>query len=361
MLLGRHLVACVLVAGTAFLIFWGGLVTSHDAGLSVPDWPTSYNKWWLWLHEMPGNVFWEHMHREIAKIIGFITLCLAIWTSRVEPRFGVRVLGASMLLTVLLQGLLGGLTVLFMLKTEISTTHACLAQIFFCMTVANAVVTSPFYVRGLRPADTPRRPTRWLGGVAVAAVFLQLVAGAVMRHTDSGLAVPDFPHAYGKVYDGQFFPRLDDEAIAAYNRWRVSNFQPQDEADFRASRTQIVLHMIHRTWAIGVTLALLAFAGHLLRRHRGDKTYLLGALALLLLLATQITLGIYTVWTMKAPFLTSAHVATGAVLLGLTWFLTLRAWLQPACAEEAAAPATEAEQADGRDASKGRSRKEALA
>jgi len=353
----RHALACAIVPATAFLIFWGGQVTSHKAGLSVPDWPTSYGKWWLESELWVGNIFWEHLHRMIAQVVGFMTLCLAIWTAMVEPRFRVRVLAAAMLVAVVVQGILGGITVHFMLPTPISVSHATLAQIFFCLTIAQAVVTSPLFVRGLAAPKASLAPARMLGAVAIVVVLLQLVAGAVMRHTDSGLAVPDFPYAYGDVYEGQFVPRVDDEAVAAYNAWRVSNFHPMNEDLFRVESTQIVLHMIHRLWAIAVTAALLSFAGHLLLRHRADRTFAYGAVALLLLLATQIALGIYTVLTEKLPVVTSFHVATGAVLLGATWFLTLRAWLMRDATETAAAFA-----ADGAsDRGSSRRREEALA
>jgi cytochrome c oxidase assembly protein subunit 15 len=323
----RHVFACFLAASTAFLIFWGALVPSHDAGLSVPDWPTSYGKWWLWLHEMEGNIFWEHMHRVIAASVGFLTLSFALWTGWAEPRRWVRWLSYAALAAVVAQGILGGITVHYMLPTPISVSHACLAQIFFCMTIALAFVTSPLYVRGLRGSDKSFRGARRLAAGTVALVFLQLLIGAIMRHTDSGLAVPDFPYAYGDVKPGQLWPALDDASVAAYNRHRMATFTPIfDEDHFHVDRFQILVHMLHRAGALLVTTAILTLAGFLLARHRDDLPLGAGAIILLGLVFIQITLGIYTVWTRKAPFVASFHVFFGALILGCVWFLALRIW-----------------------------------
>ena len=127
------------VAATLVLIFIGGLVTSTGSGLSVPDWPLSYG---MLMPPMVGGVFYEHGHRMAATLVGFLTLVLAIWTARVEPRPGVRRLAWAALAAVIAQGILGGITVLYLLPTPVSVTHACLAQLFFCATIALATVTS---------------------------------------------------------------------------------------------------------------------------------------------------------------------------------------------------------------------------
>src|SRR6476469_4297583 len=139
-----HRFSKLVVACTVILILAGSPVTSHDAGLSVPDWPTSYG--WNMFTFPPSmwvaNIFYEHGHRLIASTVGFLTIILAVWLWRAEPRRWVRTLGFAALGAVILQGVLGGITVLFFLPTAISTAHAGLAQIFFCLTVAIALVTS---------------------------------------------------------------------------------------------------------------------------------------------------------------------------------------------------------------------------
>src|SRR3954463_7376665 len=134
-----------VAAATLFLIFAGAMVTSTGSGLSVPDWPLSYG---MIMPPMVGGVFFEHGHRMVASAVGFLTLVLAIWTARAEPRKGVRWLAWGALAAVVAQGVLGGLTVIFLLPTPISVTHACLAQTFLCLTIALAYATSLEWLAG---------------------------------------------------------------------------------------------------------------------------------------------------------------------------------------------------------------------
>src|SRR5436190_21409641 len=140
----------LLVACTVVLILAGSLVTSHDAGLSVPDWPTSYG--WNMFTFPPSmwvaNILYEHGHRLIASTVGVLTIVLVVWLWIAEPRRWVRWIGATALAAVIAQGILGGLTVLFFLPPAVSTAHAGLAEIFFCLTVAVALFTSPGWIAG---------------------------------------------------------------------------------------------------------------------------------------------------------------------------------------------------------------------
>src|SRR5688572_14498053 len=138
--MARHRFAVVTAAATYVLLFLGGLVTSTGSGLAVPDWPLSFGQV---MPEMIGGVLYEHGHRLAASGVGLLTLILSIWTAVAETRPGVRALGILMLVAVVLQGILGGVTVLYKLPIAVSVTHACLAQTFFCLTVIMAVVTGP--------------------------------------------------------------------------------------------------------------------------------------------------------------------------------------------------------------------------
>jgi len=146
-----------LVAGcTVLLVLAGSLVTSTGSGLSVPDWPTSYG--WNMFSFPPsqwgGGILYEHGHRLIASTVGFLTIILAAWLALRESRRWMKWLGAAALGAVIAQGVLGGLTVLFFLPAAISTAHAGLAEIFFCMTVAIALFTSPRWIAGyIAPGD----------------------------------------------------------------------------------------------------------------------------------------------------------------------------------------------------------------
>ncbi len=283
---GRYLYSVATGLATLALIFAGGLVTSTGSGLAVPDWPLSYG---MLMPPMVGGIFYEHGHRMIATFVGLLTLALAIWTARAEPRSWVRRLGWVALAAVVVQGLLGGLTVIYLLPTPVSVAHACLAQTFFCIVIALTYATS----REWGSAE-PKVDARGLRGAAIAAtiaVYLQLLLGALMRHTGAGLAIPDFPLAFGGLI-------------------------PPFEAD------GVAVHFAHR---IGALIVLGLTARLAIRAHAtADKRFRrLGAFVSSLVLI-QIGLGGAAVLTNKAVTPTTIHVATGAAILGLCWLLTLR-------------------------------------
>jgi len=273
----------------------GSLVTSTDSGLAVPDWPTSYG--WSMFTFPPamwvGGIFYEHGHRLIASGVGFLTIVLAIWLWRADPRHWMKRLGAIALATVILQGVLGGLTVLFFLPTSISTAHAGLAELFFCITVAIAVFSSPDWLSGITRVDdeTLRR-----GALATTIViYAQILLGATMRHSGAGLAIPDFPLMFGG-----FVPDHWDSGIA--------------------------VHFAHRVGAVVVTLAIMGTAARVWSRHRRHRELIGPATLLATLVAIQIVLGAFTVWSRRAVWINSAHVVCGALVLATSLVLTLRSW-----------------------------------
>jgi heme a synthase len=180
---GHHRLAVILACWTFLLIIAGALVTSNDAGLSVPDWPTSFGS----LYKIPklvGGVKFEHTHRMIAQGAGLLTIILAVWTWRVEKRRWLRVLGWAALGTVIAQGVLGGLTVLFFLPPPVSSAHAALAQTFFCIAVAMAVFTGRKWVEEQpRVEFDQRRPSLFtLTLLSILVLYVQLILGALFRH-----------------------------------------------------------------------------------------------------------------------------------------------------------------------------------
>src|SRR5580658_7080612 len=142
---GLYRWSVLLAFCTLLLVVAGGLVTSRDAGLSVPDWPLSYGKL---MPPMEGGILYEHGHRMVATLVGLLTIVSMIWLFRAERRKWLRWLGVVALAAVILQGVLGGLTVLLLLPWWLSTAHACLAQLFFATTVAMALFTSAWWLRG---------------------------------------------------------------------------------------------------------------------------------------------------------------------------------------------------------------------
>ncbi|MEO8349146.1 MAG: COX15/CtaA family protein [Acidobacteriota bacterium] len=277
-----HRFAVLTAVSTLVLIVAGGLVTSTESGLSVPDWPLSYGKL---MPPMVGGVFYEHGHRMVATTVGILTVILAIWLARSDSRRSVKRLGLLAVAAVIAQGVLGGLTVLYLLPTPVSVAHACLAQAFFCLVVAIAVVTSPRW----QPASGRLGAASRLAALTAGAVFVQLVIGAVMRHTKSGLAIPDFPLSYGRVV-----PPLDSFPVA--------------------------IAFAHRAWALAVAVLAFAAASAASRSGLRRTGVFLGSLVLV-----QIALGAATVLSGKAVAITTAHVAIGALLLGTALALSLGA------------------------------------
>ncbi len=290
----------VVAVSTLILIFAGGLVTSTGSGLSVPDWPNSYG-WFMFsfpLDKMVGGIFYEHGHRLIASTVGLLMIALAAWLWRVEPRLWVRRLGLLALAAVITQGILGGITVLWFLPEPISIAHAGLAQLVFCLTISIAVVTSAGWINGYRSPTGAAAPDdrilRRVAGATTGLVFLQILVGATMRHTGAGLASPDFPLAFGHLVPPQW-----DAGIA--------------------------VHFAHRAGAGIVAVMILATVGHVFAHHRARPELVRPAMLLLILLAAQVTLGAYVIWTAKQFIVNSAHVANGALVLGTSLVLTLRA------------------------------------
>ncbi|MGE0703234.1 MAG: heme A synthase [Vicinamibacterales bacterium] len=290
-----HRFSQLVVACTVVLILAGSLVTSTGSGLAVPDWPTTYG--WNMFTFPPsmwvGGIFYEHGHRLIASTVGLLTIVLAVWLWRSETRQWLRKLGVAALGAVILQGLLGGITVLYFLPTPVSTAHAALAEIFFCLTVSIALFTSPGWKTPQTAVDDPA--LRRLATVTTVLVYTQIIVGAAMRHSGAGLAIPDFPLMFGGL--------LPDHWNAA-----------------------IGVHFAHRVGALVVTLAVVATAAHIWRHHAGRREFSRPATLLLLLLAVQVTLGALTVLTRRAVWINSAHVVFGALVLTTSLVLALRTW-----------------------------------
>jgi heme a synthase len=284
------------VAGcTVLLLLAGSLVTSTGSGLSVPDWPTTYG--WNMFAFPPskwvGGIFYEHGHRLIASGVGFLTIMLAVWVWRSDPRIWMKRLGAAALGAVILQGVLGGVTVLFFLPTTISTAHAGLAEIFFCMTVAIALFTSPAWLAPKGHVDDPM--LRRLATTTTAIVYLQILVGAIMRHSDAGMAIPDFPWMFGHLVP---------------DHWDA----------------KIAVHFAHRIGAFLVALSVLATSAHVLYHHPGRRRLAGPAMLLIVLVAIQVTLGALTVLTGRNVWINSLHLVCGALVLAASIVITLRSW-----------------------------------
>ena len=314
---------------TLILICSGGMVTSKGVGLAVPDWPTSfgYNMFLFPVSQWVGGIFFEHTHRLIASAVGFMTIILAVWIWRADDRRWLRNLGFAALAAVIVQGVLGGLRVT-LLKDEIGVFHACLAQAYLGMLVLITLATSSLWwrilvgtprcgVRAPREATsagiprTPQRgvPTRTLSRVVIGTtliIYLQLGLGATMRHQHRDLAILDFPAAYGSI-----IPDTSAAKLAQVNAWREARAL-SDVTPF-----YIWLQMTHRFLALFIAAGVIASL--FLSRRTGPDAVLLSRFSDIwfLLLACQITLGAWVIWSNKAADIATAHVAVGATMLAL--------------------------------------------
>ncbi len=277
-----------LAASTLFLIFAGAMVTSTGSGLAVPDWPLSYG---MLMPPMVGGIFYEHGHRMIAATVGLLTVIQAIWLQRREPKRFVRILGWCAVGAVIAQGVLGGLTVIFLLPPAISIGHAGLAEIFLCLNVSMAFFTSKGFsaLRRYERGDAPVVSSTLL----VALVYVQILAGALMRHLGAGLAIPDFPLSFGRL---------------------VPDF----------GSTAVLVNFAHRAGGFTVLVAVLAMFVHLLK-FESDHPLRHAANFLLVFVTAQVMLGGYTVWSGKQPHITSLHVMIGALTLATSLVLCLTA------------------------------------
>jgi cytochrome c oxidase assembly protein subunit 15 len=291
-----HRYAKLVSAATVLLIVAGGLVTSTGSGLAVPDWPTSYgwNMFTFPMKHMVGGIFYEHGHRLIASGVGFLTIILALWIWKAEPRRWMRKLGFTALLAVCVQGLLGGITVLWFLPTPVSTAHAGLAQIFFCLTIAISLFTSRGWAHPeTEPVDD--RLLRLSAAATTALVYIQIIVGATMRHSDAGLAIPDFPLVFGGLFPPEWTP-------------------------------QIAVHYAHRLGALVVMCAIAATVAHVYFHHSHRPDLCRPAAILGVLVLTQVTLGAFVIWSEKDVVINTAHVVVGALTLATSLVLTLRSY-----------------------------------
>ena len=285
-----HRYAAFLVVCTWCLIFVGGLVTSTDSGLAVPDWPLSYG---MVFPPMVGGILYEHGHRLFAASVGILTIILMIWLLRSEPRRWVKVMGVLASASVIGQGVLGGLTVIFLLPPAISVSHAGMAQLFLCTLVTIAVATSRRWQEETAQIEETAAPSlKTLTLALTFMIYCQVILGALMRHTASGLAIPDFPLSFGRLVPDHFTP-------------------------------QIAANYAHRIGALIVTLLVLWTVVRIARLHTADKVLRRRSFMLLSALILQIVLAAETVWTGRGVIPTTLHVAGGALMLAMSVCLTL--------------------------------------
>ena len=309
-----HRIALALVVATFLLIIVGALVTSKGAGMSVPDWPTTYgyNMFLFPYSKWVGGIFWEHSHRLIASGVGFLTLILAAATFLKDRRSWVRWLAVIAVLVVIAQGVLGGLRVT-LYKDQIGIFHTALAQSFFGLLLIFIAVTGKGFLSGAWFGDRAAASLRWWVLTGLMLTYFQLGIAATIRHQHAPLAIRDFPAAYGTL-----LPDLSPPALERINEVRTRDrIAP-------VSATQIRLQLLHRAGAVALLLVVIITSflsvsrtplGHWLRSWS-----LLWVGAILL----QILLGGLTIWTNKAADVATSHMALGSLLTAFGILFTFR-------------------------------------
>jgi len=293
-LVALHRFAVVAAAATFVLVFAGGLVTSTGSAMAVPSWPLDAGH--LIPQQWGTGVLFEWGHRAIAGTVSILTLTLALWVWMVERRAWVRFTALAAFGLVVVQAVLGGITVLLNLPLAVAVTHAMTGQAFFCLMVAIALFTNPRWEMMTPLARvSARSPLTPLAGATTVIIYVQIIVGALMRHMHAGLAIPDFPLAFGNLVPPMF-------------------------------SVPIAVNFAHRCGAVVVTAMVLWTVGRTLRQYGDEPSLRRPALGLLVLLAIQIGLGAATILSRRAIIPTTSHVAVGAAVLATCLALTLRAW-----------------------------------
>jgi heme a synthase len=262
----------------------GALVTSNDAGLSVPDWPTSFG-YLVKVPQFVGGVRYEWSHRMVAGTLVSLTLAIAVWTLLVEQRRWLRWLAIGAFCTVIAQAILGGLTVLLFQPPWISTAHATVAQTFFCIAVAIALFTGQKWVEEVpRVEFDSRRPSLiTLTLLSILVLYVQLILGGMFRH--HGMSW--WPHVLNAVTVSFVLAWTAVRAISVYS-------------NIEAVRRPAIIML-----SLLITQLCLGFTAFLTRVAWGRDTA-----------QPELPMVVSTV----------AHVAVGALLLATTVVLAIQVW-----------------------------------
>jgi len=323
-----HWYAIFVAASVLVLICSGGLVTSHEAGMAVPDWPNSfgYNMFLFPVSRWVGGVFFEHTHRLIASGVGLLTIVLCVLTLIIEDRLWVKWLTGIAVIAVIVQGVLGGLRVTEH-NAALGLFHGCLAQGFFSIVATVALVTSRFW-RRIKQDSNERdiRSLRYWTIIVTVMLFIQLALGASMRHSHAGLSIPDFPTAYGRI-----LPPMDAASVARINETRIAT-----QGGPPISSDLILLQYIHRVWAVFIVVGLTSVAVRILRLRQLAAPVRSAAGFWLVLVLAQFALGAWTVWSNKAADIATFHVFVGALtfMTGVLLSVILSAMLVPPLRED---------------------------
>ena len=324
------------------MICLGGAVTSHDAGMAVPDGFTTFGTWSL---IAPLRTWWpdpatrlEHTHRLLGYFVGFsaLGLLIGVLASGARRRPGLVALTVGLVVLVIVQATLGILRVDDQ-SLVLAGIHGVLGQIFLALTVVAAAACGRYWTtRPLRSTSTPESPVkncrsaRWITRILVALLLVQLALGAAVRHSHAALAIPDWPLHYGQVMPPST-PEQLSAAVAAYPRDLPSRYGHLVEGGVYQP-WQVHLHFTHRLMGYTLLVIGLFVAVFVWRRYRGGNRGVINNPVVFVggLLITQVLLGITTVATGDNSNIATLHQTCGAALLASAVWLAVRCHLTPA-------------------------------
>ncbi|WP_134440725.1 COX15/CtaA family protein, partial [Methylacidiphilum caldifontis] len=330
-----NIFSAILTFFVLLLIAVGAMVTTTNSGMAVPDWPTTfgYNMFSFPFSRWIGGVFYEHSHRLVASAVGLMTIVLFLLILFKEKRMWLKTAGTAALLLVVLQGVLGGLRVVWM-KDQIGIIHAALAQGFLVLIGLIWLATSRFWIfdnldePSYKAHNNKTVPLLFL--ILSVVIYIQLLLGAAMRHAHLGLSITDFPLAYGQI-----FPHITAEELSKINTKREAIGLPP------TTLVQIHLQLAHRFSALIIFLLGLFLFFSIKKREKKDTIFFITRL-LLLLVGLQIALGAFVIWSGKENIITTTHVVVGALILLLsslaTTLLYRKEWLLKAKQKELEIP-----------------------
>ena len=308
----------VFALATFCLVMLGGTVTSKGAGLAVPDWPTTFDQNMFLFHprDWVGNIFWEHSHRLLGSLVGVLSIGAATWlalTRDAHRRRWARFAFITLLL-IIVQGIMGGLRVTE-LSIPLAVMHGITGQVILSATVLLAASAQ----LPAQPAQAPTGPDlRWPTLLLALAILIQLTLGSAMRHTNSGLAIPDFPAMYGGL-----LPPLEQQAIDRAMSGYALTHERFEFANHGFKPWQVGVHLAHRLGAAAVSIVAVWALARVLRS--GVSALRGPAWVLAATIPMQALLGASVIWTHRHPEVATGHQSLGALILAASVVLAARA------------------------------------
>ncbi len=326
-------VAAALVVATFGLLALGGHVTSEEAGLAVPDGFTTFGTWSL---IAPLETWWyandtrlEHTHRLMGYAAGSLAIALMVGLLRTQSRRRwIKTLGVVILITVIVQGVLGILRV-DERSLWLAGIHGVTGQLFLCLTVLAAAAVGRYWMQRPMPFAEGRHRggIHFLPLILLALLVVQLILGSAVRHSFSALAIPDWPTNLGRLMPPMDQAGIDAAVGGVPLDMRGPRFDPDGDGTYAA--WQVHLHFTHRLGAYVILVFGLWFVARLMRTYRDRSAVWWPAVIVGLLLIAQVTLGVLTVTSGERPSLATLHQTNGAALLAAATWLAIRLHLTP--------------------------------